>query len=121
MLFRIVAMALASTLALASVTRADPVPSGVATPIRESVARLTFTAPVEARRQPAPQRDSGRLVRKIIVASTLGFGGFLAGGRIGALIDGDCGGCDDPGLKGALIGAPIGGTIAAIVGWKITK
>ncbi len=32
------------------------------------------------------------------------------------MIDGDCGGCDDPGLKGALIGAPIGAAAGGILG-----
>lgn len=75
----------------------------------------------EARTHSARQGGSGRIARKILVASALGVAGFLAGGKIGAQIEGDCGGCDDPGLKGALIGAPIGGTIGAIVGWKITR
>ena len=42
--------------------------------------------------------------------------GFFAGGYLGAWIHGDCGGCDDPGFKGFLIGMPIGaacGTPAA--------
>jgi hypothetical protein len=45
-------------------------------------------------------------------------GGFFAGGYLGAIIDGDCGGCDDPGLKGALIGAPIGAAAGGILGGK---
>ena len=129
---RIVAVMLASALALTSVAQADPVhpvaatfaspkPLGEGGPIRDSLARLTLTAPAEARVQSAPQRDGEQLVKRIVFASILGFAGFLAGGKIGARIDGDCGGCDDPGLKGALIGAPIGGTIGAIVGWKITR
>jgi hypothetical protein len=44
--------------------------------------------------------------------------GFFAGGYLGAAIDGDCGGCDDPGLKGALIGAPIGAVAGGILGGK---
>lgn len=42
--------------------------------------------------------------------------GFFAGGYLGAAIDGDCGGCDDPGFKGALIGAPIGAALGGIAG-----
>ncbi len=37
-----------------------------------------------------------------------GLGGFFAGGYIGAAIEGDSCQCDDPGLKGALTGMPIG-------------
>ena len=46
------------------------------------------------------------------------YAGFFTGGYLGAAIDGDCGGCDDPGLKGALIGAPIGAVTGGILGGK---
>ena len=42
--------------------------------------------------------------------------GFFAGGYIGAWIEGDRCHCDDPGLKGVLIGAPIGAVIGGILG-----
>jgi hypothetical protein len=133
---RIVALALAGSLALTSIAQADPVQPLAATPIRDSVARLALPpssvavarqvaqaepAAMKSRVQSAPSRDGGILARKIVFASILGFAGFIGGGKIGAQIDGDCGGCDDPGLKGALIGAPIGATMGAIVGWQIAK
>ena len=68
------------------------------------------------------QRDSGgdrRGPGKIILGAAVGAtAGFFAGGYLGSWIDGDCGGCDDPGLKGALIGAPIGAVAGGILGGK---
>ena len=29
---------------------------------------------------------------------------------------GDCGGCDDPGFKGFLIGFPVGGVVGGVLG-----
>jgi hypothetical protein len=43
-------------------------------------------------------------------------GGAFAGGYLGAAIDGDCGGCDDPGFKGFLIGFPVGGVVGGVLG-----
>ena len=56
--------------------------------------------------------------RKILGGALGAFGGFFAGGYLGAMIDGECGGCDDPGLKGAVIGAPIGAVVGGILGAK---
>jgi hypothetical protein len=44
--------------------------------------------------------------------------GFFAGGYLGAAIEGDRCHCDDPGLMGALIGAPIGATAGGVLGWR---
>jgi hypothetical protein len=59
------------------------------------------------------QRSVGR---KVLGGAIGAVGGFFAGGYLGAAIDGDCGGCDDPGFKGALIGAPIGAVVGGILG-----
>jgi hypothetical protein len=56
----------------------------------------------------------------VLWTAVAGTGGFFAGGALGASIDDDCNGCDDPGLKGALIGAPIGAATAAIVTWIVS-
>jgi len=61
------------------------------------------------------RRGPGRIVAGAAVGATAG---FFADGYLGAWIDGDCGGCDDPGLKGALIGAPIGAVVGGILGGK---
>ena len=46
-------------------------------------------------------------------------GGFFAGGFLGAHIEGDRCNCDDPGVRGFLIGAPIGALAGVIVGGKL--
>ena len=51
-------------------------------------------------------------------AIALGFLGMLGGTWIGSKVQGDCA-CDDPGLKGALIGMPIGTVVGAVVGITI--
>lgn len=43
-------------------------------------------------------------------------GGFFAGGFLGARIEGHGCHCDDPGLKGFMIGAPIGAVVGGILG-----
>ena len=69
--------------------------------------------PAAAPRVAAERRRSpGRIV---LGASLGAVGGFFAGGYLGAKIDGDCGGCDDPGFMGFLIGAPIGAVIGGLL------
>jgi len=69
--------------------------------------------PVTRAQAPPRQRST---TRKIVGALLGGTAGFFAGGYLGATIDGDCGGCDDPGLMGAIIGAPIGAAVGGILG-----
>jgi hypothetical protein len=65
----------------------------------------------------APKSNRERSVGRRILGGAVGaVGGFFAGGYLGAMIDGDCGGCDDPGFKGALIGAPIGAAAGGVLG-----
>jgi hypothetical protein len=91
--------------------------------IRRSIASIDFSG-LAAVRTSAPafqgagggrQRSAGRKIAGGVIG---GVGGFFAGGYLGAAIDGECGGCDDPGLMGALIGAPIGAVVGAILGVK---
>ena len=89
-------------------------------PIREAVATLDYgRIAANVAKRPALQASSGRkssVGRKILGAAIGATAGFFAGGYLGAAIDGDCGGCDDPGLKGALIGAPVGAVTGGILG-----
>jgi hypothetical protein len=48
-------------------------------------------------------------------------GGLLGGGALGVAIEGDSCKCDDPGLAGFLIGAPIGAIAAGVLVWNLTK
>ena len=55
-----------------------------------------------------------------MVGSVVGlFAGVYLGGQVGAAIEGDRCRCDDPGLKGWFIGAPVGGIAGAILGSKV--
>jgi hypothetical protein len=63
----------------------------------------------------ARARSKKRIVAGAIVGSV---GGFFAGGFLGAHIEGDRCNCDDPGVRGFLIGAPIGAVAGGIVGAK---
>jgi hypothetical protein len=56
-----------------------------------------------------------RTARKAAWGILGGVGGFFAGGLIGAAVEPDCH-CDDPGLKGFIIGAPIGAALGAMAG-----
>jgi hypothetical protein len=105
-------------------------------PIAASVARLLETAEIRVvgpsapggpaagaltvRQQmptPEPERSKGaRIGRRIAGAAVGAVGGAFAGGYLGAAIDGDCGGCDDPGFKGFLIGFPVGGVVGGVLG-----
>lgn len=60
-------------------------------------------------------------VTRIVTGAVLGgAAGFFAGGYLGYQFERgfkDCG-CDDPGMKGIMIGAPIGAVVGAILGGK---
>ncbi|HEX5216899.1 MAG TPA: hypothetical protein VFV98_15665 [Vicinamibacterales bacterium] len=115
-----VALSIATpTFAQSAATRPDDVNA-----FRASVAAVRFdpsgvaydSAPA-TNRVPRREMSTGK---RVLWTSLAGLGGFFAGGYIGAAIDGDCGGCDDPGFKGFLIGLPIGTAAAAITTWILT-
>ena len=67
--------------------------------------------------QRPPQSERRRSTGRIVLGAAVGAtAGFFAGGYLGAAIDGDCGGCDDPGFKGFLIGFPVGGVVGGVLG-----
>jgi len=47
-------------------------------------------------------------------------GGFFAGGLIGASLDRNCR-CDNPGLQGFIIGAPIGAIAGGVLGFLVAS
>ena len=67
------------------------------------------------------QNNGRSIARKIVGAAVGAFGGFFLGGYAGAAIEGDRCNCDDPGLQGFLIGAPIGAVAGGIFGAWIVK
>jgi hypothetical protein len=75
---------------------------------------------------PLPSTASARkpqgAARGLLVAGAA-VGGFFGGGFLGHAIERkfwDCN-CDDPGVRGFLIGAPAGAIAAGIVTFKLTK
>jgi hypothetical protein len=72
-----------------------------------------------ANSQQPPQAGRKRSVRRKVLGGIVGgVGGFFGGMFLGAAIEGDRCDCDDPGLVGALTGAPVGGVAGGILGYK---
>lgn len=72
-----------------------------------------------------PSRSQNRprtynAAQRIAITVGMGFAGFLAGGYVGAKVEGDCA-CDDPGLQGFIFGAPIGAAAGAIFGAWLSR
>jgi hypothetical protein len=118
---------IAAALVAASVAAAVPVvsKSGPAPGIRAATVRVVkeaapvAAAPVLPRSVFAPKakQSAGEIAAGAVLG---GVAGFFAGGFGGAKFDRafhDCR-CDDPGLKGFLIGAPVGAILGAILGGK---
>jgi hypothetical protein len=87
-------------------SRALPIPSD----------RITPTAAFEQSASKPPRRPRST-TRKVLGGLAGGVGGFFGGGYLGAALEPDCN-CDDPGVRGFLIGAPIGAVAGAILGVK---
>jgi hypothetical protein len=121
--------ALVATLGVGPAAAAEPEDR----PISTAVERLSFDSVETAATEPGPlfgtaadsspqppppvQRSRKARVGRAIAGAAVGaVGGAFAGGYLGAAIDGDCGGCDDPGLKGFLIGFPTGGVVGGVLG-----
>jgi hypothetical protein len=89
---------------------------------RQRSARARLPIPRERLSQASRNNRSGGHARskKRIIAGAIagGVGGFFGGGFLGAHIEGDRCNCDDPGVRGFLIGAPIGAVVGGIVGAK---
>ena len=88
------------------------------TPSSEVTAWMPAAAPggkpmshAQGARVPATRRGAGRIILGAVVGAV---GGLFAGGIAGAAIEGDSCHCDDAGLMGALIGAPIGRHLAVL-------
>jgi hypothetical protein len=91
--------------------------------IRASVERLRFDEPRTAPATTAirfRRQNAMSAATKASVAFVGGLLGFFAGGLIGAGLEPNCG-CDDPGLRGFTIGAPIGAVLGGIVAYRLAS
>ena len=88
---------------------------GVGPATRLAIRSNGFGQAPASTRPGARARSKKRIVAGAIVGS---LGGFFAGGFLGAHIEGDRCNCDDPGVRGFLVGAPIGAVAGGIVGAK---
>ena len=92
-------------------------------PIRDSLNTIDYGR-IAGQRVPGASVQTAasgrkRSVMRSVLGGALGAaGGFFAGAYLGAFIEGDRCHCDDPGLKGALIGAPVGAVTGGILGAK---
>lgn len=84
--------------------------------LRRSEQALVFQTPPQRSQTTGGERRRG-VGRIILGAATGAVAGFFAGAYLGAYLEPDCN-CDDPGLKGVLIGAPLGAVAGGIVGGK---
>jgi hypothetical protein len=88
---------------------------GASRPTGLAIRSDRFVQAPASTRPGARARSKKRIVAGAIVGSV---GGFFGGGFLGAHIEGDRCNCDDPGVRGFLIGAPIGAVAGGIVGAK---
>ncbi len=98
-------------------------PRPLASLLTSSLATRAYEPSLLTRTPQAPVIEKGgrrerSIGRKILGASIGALGGFFGGGYLGAAIEGDRCHCDDPGLKGAVIGAPIGAAVGGILGFN---
>ena len=92
--------------------------------IERSVERWVREEPARSEALPTMKRQKrmGTGTRALIIAGSA-VGGFFAGGYLGHAIENKfapCG-CDDPGLEGALIGAPSGAIAGGIIAAILTR
>jgi hypothetical protein len=91
---------------------------------RQSPAGLTLKPAAASERaergQWSPLGVQHRPLNRKAVFGVLGaIGGFFLGGVIGAAIEGRSCACDDPGLKGWTIGAPVGAIVGGALAVKL--
>jgi hypothetical protein len=98
---------------------AAPAPAGG---IRASIDRIRIGDPnAYPFTTPPPSGRKNGTAQKVTAGVALGIVGMFAGGWLGARIEGNSCHCDDPGLKGAMIGIPIGAIVGAIAGVRLAS
>ena len=83
--------------------------------LRPAIPFGRFSQPSRSNRSEPVSRSKKRIIAGAIAG---GVGGLFGGGFLGAHIEGDRCNCDDPGVRGFLIGAPIGAVAGSILGAK---
>jgi hypothetical protein len=119
----IIALALTAVLFATTAGYASPAPTGEAPPppgIRASIERVRFDGAAYLPRLARQSPKQLRVLQKVTAAIALGTVGVLAGGVVGAAVEPPCR-CDDPGLKGAMIGMPVGAVLGAITGYRLVR
>ena len=81
---------------------------------------MTFKQPVGFRPPRRQRNSSAPLTARITLAALIGLAGATLGAELGMRLEGDCR-CDDPGLRGALIGMPIGAAAGVALGIAVTR
>jgi hypothetical protein len=119
---KLTTLALASTLLFtftAGAEESKTVPS-----IRESVAKMRFDVPSDYRktlpRRTAATTRQTSTAGRVVAGIAGGVGGMFAGAYVGAALEPNCR-CDDPGLRGIMIGAPVGAILGAIGAVKLVS
>ncbi len=64
---------------------------------------------------------AGPVKRQVLFGVIGAVAGLFVGGALGARIGGNSCACDDPGLQGWMIGAPIGGIVGGYLGVKVAR
>jgi hypothetical protein len=118
---------IAASLAIATMTMTLTISApgvGAPRPHAGSIFRLPTAVPMLAQSGPPvfgqPRIGHNPTVVRIAAISAAALGGFFAGGIIGAEFDRNCR-CDDPGLRGFVIGAPIGAIASGIAAAILIK
>jgi hypothetical protein len=86
--------------------------SADANPRVHSIANSQPRITQQTRLRPGPRKVAGAVVGVV--------GGFFAGGLVGASLDRNCR-CDDPGLQGFVVGAPIGAIAGGVLGFLVAS
>jgi hypothetical protein len=87
----------------------------------EKRARRGWAGQPPAGQQPSKRARVKKGFQRAAAGVAFGIGGFFLGGILGARLEGNSCVCDDPGLKGFLIGAPIGAVAGAVAGVAMVK
>ena len=91
---------------------ADPRPDRLSSAIRRSSFRKQTGRPLQPAYRSSSRSSLGRTIGGAILG---GLAGFYLGATVGSHLEPDCR-CDDPGLRGLLIGGAIGTGVGAYLG-----